>query len=52
LDDIDNYKYDGINSIMPGKTDYRLPVLPVYNGPIDPKDADNYLDYHNTVDQS
>lgn len=37
--------------MLPGKVDYSLPPLPMYNGPIDPKDAANYEDYHNKATQ-
>ena len=48
LGDIEDYKYDGINM---SPQDYKVPELQLYNGPIDPKDANNYEEYHNKAVQ-
>ena len=48
-EDNNKIRYEGDNSYMPNKIDFSLPKLNVYNGPIDPKDAPYYEDYHSKV---
>jgi len=47
LKDLDSTKYDGDNSFAPNY--YSLDKPKLYDGPLDPKDADNYQAYFDKV---
>ena len=51
-EELASFDYNGENSYIPGQkdgVDLRKKKLDTYNGPIDPKDADYYEDYHNRI---